>query len=980
MTSSAELRAALAGPGEGFESQRLRTAVAARLFRSAPPTKLGRYAVGALLGRGGMGSVYAAFDPLLQRHVAIKLLTDEGPDGSETPLHREAEALAALAHPNVVSIYELGSSPHGAYVVMELVEGMTLSQWLEQHPDPAPRFSETLGLLIQAARGLAAAHASGLVHRDVKPSNILIGHDHDGAMRARVADFGLAQACTELPTPPSDDDTRPSLPVIDRAGTPRYMSPEQIDGAVADARSDQFSFCVMAFESLFGVAPFGGHTLHLRRLAIERGPIRPVLRNEAQRRAEQALRAGLAEAPSARYHDMPTLIARLERAGARARPVLAPALALLSAVGIGGLALAGNRELEPRAADPCAGESPAATWWQQDGEVRLAAARSQFPTTAAQIDTLDATLLRNRVHHDDAWRRACAAATLAERDARLACLAAHRSQTQQVFEALVSDPIALREQGAAAIESVPDATRCNRADASAEPSHLEADQEIARVLTSADLAMRAGDDHEARAFAFAGWMWATSIGQGRLQARAELLLGDLDRDAGHMARARDWFERGHATATAVTDDAMAVRAAVAVARTEPTVRGRAAWVRAAEAAMTRAGHDAELEGLYWSMRGDDALRRTEDERAIEHHRHALAIRLAHDQGDRMKPVENMVAISDALARLARHDEALAWAQDAEQLATRVLGRGHVSLLNIQAWRALLGDDAGSATQLATIERELRDAVGEHSRHYLSLQHNLAAYESKHGNLDAARTRLERALERALEADQDEGIVVAGLQYQLGWLALRHRDLTAAHAALAASIDTSERLDPGGPKAVSAQIALAEVAARQRDWTTAIGTLGDALARLGEESSDPRQANAKAKLASVLFDSGDPDAARPMIAEAEEAVAASFGPRSQRMAELLQLRGDVEQHDGKPDVAIATYAEAERIMLALDRRIWSNIGYGRLRQADLHWSTGDRATARAFANAAIAAYQQEPAGAAGVAEARAWLAGHRAPRR
>ncbi|MBC8066750.1 MAG: serine/threonine protein kinase, partial [Deltaproteobacteria bacterium] len=236
------------------------------------PVRLGRYRIDRLIGRGGMGSVYAAHDPELDRPVAIKLLHGDTSDEASVRLRREAEALASIAHPNVVAIYEVGESPRGLFVVMELVAGGSLAQWLAQPQRwNASRFERVLELLLQAGRGLAAAHAVGLVHRDFKPANVLVGeHPVGGAMtRVRVADFGLARPLISMVS----ERVQIGLDAVtdDRVGTPAYMAPEQLDGDSVDARCDQFAFCVAAWEAIYGERPFGGDTVAARRLAIESG-------------------------------------------------------------------------------------------------------------------------------------------------------------------------------------------------------------------------------------------------------------------------------------------------------------------------------------------------------------------------------------------------------------------------------------------------------------------------------------------------------------------------------------------------------------------------------------------------------------------------------------------------------------------------------------------------------------------------------------
>ncbi len=219
--------------------------------------RLGRFLVVGHIGSGAMGTVHRAYDPQLDRSVALKVLQPQAGDADSSAglrLEREARTLAKLSHPNVVTVHEVGSADGQVFVAMEMVDGVDFDHWLAARPVPSARFRQTLELIVQAGRGLAAAHRAGIVHRDLKPANILVGQDG----RVRVADFGLARgtATRTLPDPRShrvnrDDSaaqTHPGIPV----GTPAYWSPEQRQGHPADALADQYAFCVTAWEALFG--------------------------------------------------------------------------------------------------------------------------------------------------------------------------------------------------------------------------------------------------------------------------------------------------------------------------------------------------------------------------------------------------------------------------------------------------------------------------------------------------------------------------------------------------------------------------------------------------------------------------------------------------------------------------------------------------------------------------------------------------------
>ncbi len=242
-----------------------RTLVASRApgFDDAPRppleagTRLGRYRIEHVIGSGGMGVVYAAHDPELHRSVAIKVLrTDLANDhaqASKERLLREARAMARLSHPNVVSIYDVGLWNDEVFVAMELVVGRTLHAWLREEK---PEWEGVVGIFLGAGSGLVAAHQAGLVHRDFKPANVLVGADG----RARVTDFGLARTAGvhggDGDSAPRNKDSLSTFSVSDDVcGTPAYMSPEQLEGAPVDARTDEYSFCVALYEGLYGARP-----------------------------------------------------------------------------------------------------------------------------------------------------------------------------------------------------------------------------------------------------------------------------------------------------------------------------------------------------------------------------------------------------------------------------------------------------------------------------------------------------------------------------------------------------------------------------------------------------------------------------------------------------------------------------------------------------------------------------------------------------
>ena len=282
-----------------------------------PGTEIGRYRVLHRVGAGSAGVVYAARDCELDRTVAIKILrADAGASlraGLEDRLIREARAMAQLAHPNVVAVYEIGRFRDQVFLAMELVDGWTLARWLSI----APRSRrEILEVFDAAGLGLAAAHAAGLVHRDFKPANVLVGRDG----RVRVGDFGLV-----------DGGSAPSPGEL--VGTPYFIAPEQFRGEPADPRSDQFAFCVALYRALYRAHPFSGATVAELAASVTAGRLRPPPRGaRVPRWLARIIARGLSPAPAQRYPSMEALLRALRREPGRwvRRAAAAAAIAALA--------------------------------------------------------------------------------------------------------------------------------------------------------------------------------------------------------------------------------------------------------------------------------------------------------------------------------------------------------------------------------------------------------------------------------------------------------------------------------------------------------------------------------------------------------------------------------------------------------------------------------------------------------------------------
>ncbi len=320
------------------------------------PASIGRFEIHRKLGEGGMGAVYLATDPTLGRRVAIKVMHGDGDTAvSRRRLLREAQASAQLSHEHVIVVYEVGTHDEHVYLAMEYVAGTTLRGWQADRD-----WRDILAMYRRAGLGLLAAHEAGLVHRDFKPDNVLVGVDG----RVRVTDFGLVASLDDTGPAPGPVARRGGLDLVSMTGTgtimgtPRYMAPEQHRGEVVDARADQFAFCVALYEAWYRQPPFAGQTHdELMRQVLE-GEIAPAPATFAVPVAlRDAMLRGLRRPRDDRFPSMRELLAALDEATAPASPRrrwpwIASASAVAAAV-VGGIVLGGSAAApSPRAAVP----------------------------------------------------------------------------------------------------------------------------------------------------------------------------------------------------------------------------------------------------------------------------------------------------------------------------------------------------------------------------------------------------------------------------------------------------------------------------------------------------------------------------------------------------------------------------------------------------------------------------------------------------
>lgn len=423
-------------------------------------TTLGRYQILSLAGVGGMGRVYAAFDPHLDRRVAVKVVRRSDDALHQKRAAREAKALARVSHPNVVAIHDVSEHEGQLLIAMEFVTGRTLKSWMRQNPPSESKqwLLDALDILLQAGQGLVAAHEAKLVHRDFKPSNVLVGADG----RVRVVDFGLARdvhrALSEEETGAgaSSNSGEPITRTGAVMGTPAYMAPEQPTGRALDGRVDQYAFCVSAWEVLFGIRPESG--------VAERpdGSVVPA-------QVEKALRKGISKEPPRRHRSMASLLALLQTErelllGERRR---VSRWWMAAAAAVGGLAWAAM----PSHVDPCAdpGRELKGVWGpDESAALRAVFEGSGVPYAQDSWTRVDAAVDRYVTEWTEMASEACEASQherpLPTTGGTVACLAQRRRVLASYLEVLTAGQPEALAKAVAGVEDLPAVSLCGEAD------------------------------------------------------------------------------------------------------------------------------------------------------------------------------------------------------------------------------------------------------------------------------------------------------------------------------------------------------------------------------------------------------------------------------------------------------------------------------------------------------------------------------------
>jgi tetratricopeptide (TPR) repeat protein/tRNA A-37 threonylcarbamoyl transferase component Bud32 len=979
-------------------------------------SSVGRYVVLGELGAGGMGVVYAAYDPELDRKVAVKLLRPElgaraRPQAAEHArirLLREAQALAKLGHPNVVAIHDVGTVADGVWLAMEFVEGETLGAWVAR----GRHWREVLEVMRAAARGLAAAHSAGLIHRDFKPDNVMVSSDG----RVRVMDLGLArrgsepEALTRSSAAFSDDSLLlgQSALKIDLThvgavmGTPAYMAPEQHSGGEVGPAADVFAFCVTFWEGLYGERPFAGETYAELEQNVTRGIMRAPPRDRTVPRwLRRTIERGLAVDPAQRWPGIQSLLAELDRGQARVRStIVGVTLALVVATVGGGWAWQTAKAAAAVASCEAAGASIDEIWNDEArARVRAGLLATGLGHAATTADKVMPWLDRQAAAWREARTGACIDAEIrgtwdaATGERGLQCLEERRLVLASLVTTLAQagPEVAKRAVStAASLEPVgPCRDREQMARTPALPVEVAARVQVAReaIVQVGDF-QTAGRIDEGIAAARAALVTAEEVGWPPIVAAARLKLGTLLLDRGDFAGAEAAMVAAYFMAVEV--DALGVAADAGLALTY--VIGR-----------TLGRHE---EGKRWSRHAEMAIRPLEPVPGLR-----SARRLNHLAG-----ILNATAAYAEAAEL--HASALA-------IQESLLGRAHPELIGtlnaIADIRMTMGDKTGAGQILERALGIAEEALGaEHPDLAVSLQ-SLAKLRSALGAREEALALSERALvilEKTYGPDNVNAagvlILISGLHRLLGdqeraqatseralkilevALGPENPKVAAALATLASNRQSAgafaeakalnlralkifeKALGPEHPDVAKSLKNLANAHKHLREFAEAKPLLERALAIrekvLGPEH--PVVALTLIDVGSVNLDLGDPAAAQAPYARALKIAELLTPPDDSLVASALVGLANIAAAQRRPDEVAPLAARVEDL---LARGTLSPIerGYVTLKLAKALWAAdpAHRKQARALVEAARDALRPLHGGSSDLKDVEEWLSAH-----
>ncbi len=960
------------------ELARVGASLSRRLF-SGFPSKIGRYRIAGRIGSGGMGQVYRGHDPKLDRPVAVKVLGSDRPGAIDADaLLREARALASISHPNVVEVFEVGTDDGMVYIAMELVDGSTLVDWLS---DERPTWIEIVRAYVQAGDGLAAAHAAGIVHRDFKPSNTLLGRDG----RVRVVDFGLA-----APRIVSDAE-RGSVRVdagrhaLGWAGTPAYMAPECVRGEAATARSDQFSYCVALWEALFGGRPYAAKTVRgASRVAESRQLVRPA-KTRVPNPIVDALSRGLDPDPDKRWPSMTELLGTLRTRVKRKGPFRA----MVFATGWVGWKIAAGAvvvALFPALgdADPCEvlRTKRAEDWSTERREAVADRFRSQGRADAwpAFVETVDARMSAL----PDAYARACEERRIddgtVQLDTELACLRRRYLSLERLVDAAAGADAAQLVRIESTVLNGTGAGGCDEDGPPVvlPPRIVAAIAEVDAQLAEVDVLRTEDRYDEAAELLERLAARALELRFEPLQGRIAEARANVEMVRGNTGLAEDALESAYQLAVGLPDHRLAMRTSASLADLVGVELSRPAealeWARHSEAAARRLGvadpqaHLLRTLGSVHFNAGDYTVAAQMFAKAAD----AMKDDPTASRRDRVEVLRKLGGIE---LHLEHPEVARAHFEQALELAELEYGPDTHNVAALSFNLGLTMSDPPQAASMFERATRIYDQLFEQHPDLGDALYRWGRSLAAMGRETEGESKMRRGIEMLAEGIGDTHPYVLDSRSSLIEVLLSQRKFQEAFE-LAVSVHADAQAELGEAHAVT-------VGARRLVGVSLDG-LGDApaareafedAARLSTESPqpDPRMVlRTKASLAEFRARNGEPEAGRAQLEAAAEQARDVVGTAHPLWADLhLRALALLPDTEGSPeDLQQARAALAVLGQGAQDR------GYveAMFSLARLEHGHGEPTRGRARAEAIAARLRQEPDASAALAvEVERWLA-------
>ncbi len=853
--------------------------VAARMIgRRQKRVAIGRYRMREELGRGGFGAVYSAYDPELQREVAVKLLLPR--KGRQNPkwqarLIREAQTLAQLEHANVVSVYDVGTdeASRGVYIVMELLRGHSARTWVKEEPRPA--WQHVVQAFLGAAKGLAAAHAMGIVHRDFKPSNVMI----DGAGVAKVIDFGLARELTGIDTaggstPSGSGSMRvggSSLTTMGTVmGTPPYMPPEQhraSGGEPLGPACDQYALCVSLFEVLYGTRPFDAEDLGELYALKQRLKIVPLPKDRGVPKAvHRVLLRGLAPDPAQRWSSMDALSEALAAAAQPRKKALGAAVLGIAGVTLAVLAGAG---LEGEKEDPCrALASRADQVWSTS---RVEALERSVLESARGGEAAVWTAARGRLEAQlQSWRGALDDACAAGRPARLECLDQWLRDVETSIEVIEGERVSA---GATmgVVDAIPELAQCGSTHWASGLEDIPLRDGVVRARALA----RAGSGDAALALVDSLVTQARALDNDALLAQATLTAGLVYAERERLEDARQALIEASTIADGVGLDAVAAEAASALVRVCGAM-GRFddahQWKAIARARMARLGEPAYLRRMLLGAEVFELIYEGGFAQA-----YVLALELVDLLPEDTMAYERGRALANVAMtafELGQMHEARAVAAQARGMLVSAVGEEHAAVGRILAdegrYTAAAGDVAQGVEMMRRSVELLEAAGGPNDPYALNTKRTLADYLGRLGKAEESLAMLRQTYQSTIALYGKEHIRSAVTAF-----------------ALANQVLLAEQPD--------------EAVVLAREGMAAITSLYGA--------SDPKMSWGTELLARALVMQGKTDEARDVVTRALAALTDATPAERESKINLMLILAGVDQDDGRLDDALRTLERA-----------------------------------------------------------------------